>query len=537
VTIGRPRPIVLVILDGFGIGRGSAGDAIAAAQMPVWRGLVARWPHAVLRASEDAVGLPAGQMGNSEVGHLNLGAGRPVLQDLPRIDAAIADGSFFERPALVAACARAVERERPLHIVGLIGPGGVHANDRHLVALVDLAARRAVGSVRIHALLDGRDTPPSSALAFMEDLERRLAAVHPDVRIASVGGRYYAMDRDQRWDRVEAAYHAIVHGQGVHRAPSAAAAISAAYARGETDEFVTPTVIDGTGVALQGGDAIIHLNFRADRARQLTHALADGSSFDAFDRGAPDGRQAPADLLVVTMTSYEDGLPVLIAQAMSEAGWRQLHVAETEKYAHVTYFFNGGVEAPWPGEDRRLVPSPRVATYDLRPAMSAAGVTDVLVEAIGSGAYDFIVANYANPDMVGHTGVWDATLEALASVDGCLGRIVAAITAADTADLGGPGTLLAITADHGNADDLLDAAGSPVTAHSLNPVPFLVMGQAVDGRSLRDGVLADVAPTLLEIAGLPRWDGMTGRSLLDDAGHGDAPVIASVAERTEVADS
>ncbi|MEX1172921.1 MAG: 2,3-bisphosphoglycerate-independent phosphoglycerate mutase [Chloroflexota bacterium] len=545
--IGRPRPIVLIILDGFGIGHEPAGDAIAAAPMPVWRALVARWPHAVLRASEDAVGLPSGQMGNSEVGHLNLGAGRPVLQDLPRIDAAIADGSFFERPALIAACARAVTRERPLHIVGLIGPGGVHANDRHLVALVDLAARRGVRAVRIHALLDGRDTPPSSALAFMEDLERRLAAVHPDVRVASVGGRYHAMDRDKRWDRVEAGYDAIVHGQGSHRAPSAVAAISAAYARGETDEFVAPTVIDDTDGALRDGDAIIHLNFRADRARQLTHALAEGPSFDAFDRVAPDGRPAPADLLVVTMTSYEDGLPVQVAfppetarslaQAMSEAGWRQLHVAETEKYAHVTYFFNGGVETPWPGEDRRLVPSPRVATYDLQPSMSAEGVTDVLVEAIGSGAYDFIVANYANPDMVGHTGVWDATLEALACVDRCLARIVAAITAADAADPGGPGTLLAITADHGNADDLRDAAGRPVTAHSLNPVPFLVMGRAVDGRSLRDGVLADVAPTLLGLAGLPRWDGMTGRSLLHDSGRGGAPVIASVAVRTEVADS
>ncbi|CAN5648276.1 2,3-bisphosphoglycerate-independent phosphoglycerate mutase [soil metagenome] len=547
MTIGRPRPIVLIILDGFGIGHEPAGDAIAAAPMPVWRALVARWPHAVLRASEDAVGLPSGQMGNSEVGHLNLGAGRPVLQDLPRIDAAIADGSFFERPALVAACARAVARERPLHIVGLIGPGGVHANDRHLVALVDLAARRGVRAVRIHALLDGRDTPPSSALVFMEDLARRLATVHPDVRVASVGGRYHAMDRDKRWDRVEAGYDAIVHGQGSHRAPSAVAAIFAAYARGERDEFMAPTVIDDTDGALRDGDAIIHLNFRADRARQLTHALAEGPSFDAFDRVAPDGRPAPADLLVVTMTSYEDGLPVLVAfppetarslaQTMSEAGWRQLHVAETGKYAHVTDFFNGGVEAPWPGEDRRLVPSPRVATYDLQPAMSAEGVTDVLVEAIGSGVYDFIVANFANPDMVGHTGVWDATLEALACVDRCLDRIVAAITAADAADPGGPGTLLVITADHGNADDLRDVAGRPVTAHSLNPVPFLVMGRAVDGRSLRDGVLADVAPTLLGLAGLPRWDGMTGRSLLHDSGRGGAPVIASVAVRTEVADS
>ena len=537
----RPRPIVLVILDGFGIGQDPVGDAIAAAPMPVWRGLMARWPHSSLRASEDAVGLPSGQMGNSEVGHLNLGAGRPVLQDLPRIDAAIQDGTFFDRPALIAACARAVERRRPLHIVGLIGPGGVHANDRHLVALVTLAARHGVSSVRIHALLDGRDTPPSSALEFVADLETRLAAVHGDARIATVGGRYFAMDRDNRWDRVESGYDAIVHGSAAQHAPTATAAIAAAYARGETDEFVAPTTIDGTDGALHDGDAIIHLNFRADRARELTHALSDGATFDGFDRADPAGRPAPSDLLVVTMTSYEVGLAVQVAfppgtarslaQAMSEIGWRQSHIAETEKYAHVTYFFNGGVEQPWPGEDRVLVPSPRVATYDLQPAMSAVGVTDELVAAITSGTYDFIVANFANPDMVGHTGVWDATLAALVTIDACLARVVDAVATVDAADPDGPGAVLAITADHGNADDLRDAAGNPVTAHSLNPVPLLLLGRSVAGRSLRDGVLADVAPTILDIAGLPRWEEMTGRSLLSP------PVIASAAVRTEEPDS
>lgn len=547
----RPRPIVLVILDGFGIGHDPAGDAIAAAPMPTWRGLQARWPHTVLRASEDAVGLPPGQMGNSEVGHLNLGAGRPVLQDLPRIDAAIADGTFFDRPALVAACGRAVERDRPLHIVGLIGPGGVHANDRHLVALVELAARQGVRAVRIHALLDGRDTPPSSGLGFALDLEARLATAHPDARIATVGGRYFAMDRDQRWERVEAGYDAIVHAEAAHGAPTSSAAIATAYARGETDEFIVPTVIGSVGDSaegLQDGDAIIHLNFRADRARQLTHALAEGPAFDRFDRRSPTGRPAPAGLLVVTMTSYEEGLPVQVAfppetarslaQAMSEAGWRQAHIAETEKYAHVTYFFNGGVEDAWPGEDRVLVQSPKVATYDLAPEMSAAGVTDQLVAAIEGGAYDFIVANYANPDMVGHTGVWDATVAALATIDACLTRVVAAVEARETADPQGPGAVLAITADHGNADDLRDADGHPVTAHSLNPVPFLLLGRAVDGRSMHDGVLADVAPTLLELAGLPRWAEMTGRSLLDAAAAlpGD-PVVASVAGRTEDLDS
>ena len=518
----RPRPIVLVVLDGFGIGRDPAGDAVRAADMPVWRGLLDRWPSAVLRASEDAVGLPPGQMGNSEVGHLNLGAGKPVLQDLPRIDAAIADGSFDERPALLEANRRAAGEDGRLHIVSLIGPGGVHANDRHLAALVDLAAREGVRHVRIHALLDGRDTPPSSALGFVADLERRLEGIHPDARIASIGGRYWAMDRDTRWERTERGYDAIVHGEGLH-APSALAAIEAAYARGETDEFVSPTVIDGVDGIVRDGDPVVVANFRADRARQVTRAMAL-PDFDGFDRTSPGGRAAPRDLFVVTMTAYEDGLPVAVAfppeaarslaQTFSEAGWTQFHVAETEKYAHVTYFFNGGVEAPFPGEDRLLVPSPKVATYDLQPEMSAPDVTDALVDAIGSGRYDFIVANFANPDMVGHTGIWEATLSALATIDRSLGRVVDAVDRVDRDRPDAPGALLAITADHGNAEYLRDANGNPVTAHSLNPVPFVLVGRAAEGIRLHDGVLADVAPTILEFAGLPRWPGMTGRSLV-----------------------
>ena len=521
---GRPRPIVLVVLDGFGIGHTKEADAIAAAPMPRWRELVARWPHCALRASEDAVALPKGQMGNSEVGHLNLGTGRPVLQDLPRIDTAIEDGSFFERPALIDACRRAVVTGR-LHTVGLIGPGGVHSHDRHLVALVELAARLGVPQVKVHALLDGRDTPPSSAAGFMADLEARLAAAHPNVRVASVGGRYYAMDRDKRWERTEKGYDAIVHAEGLHAA-SAEDAIKEAYARGEHDEFVLPTVIDGTDGELRDRDPIVHFNFRADRARQLTHALAD-AAFGDFDRTSPSGRPAPADLLVVTLSEYESGLPVEVAfgpeearslaQTVSEQGWTQFHVAETEKYAHVTYFFNGGVEKAWPGEVRRLVPSPKVATYDLQPEMSAAGVTEELVTAIESGTYDFIVANFANPDMVGHTGVWDATIAALATIDACIGRVADAIGRVEAADPDGPGAVLFITADHGNADELRDADGNPVTAHSLNPVPLLGLGRALAGRTLRDGVLADVAPTILELAGLPRWEGMTGTSRLDPA--------------------
>jgi 2,3-bisphosphoglycerate-independent phosphoglycerate mutase len=518
----RPRPIVLVVLDGFGIGRDPAVDAIAAARMPVWRGLVRDWPHAALRASEDAVGLPPGQMGNSEVGHLNLGAGRPVLQDLPRIDAAIADGSFDTRPALLDACRRAAHPDGRLHLVSLVGPGGVHAVDRHLVAVVELAATLGVPHVRVHALLDGRDTPPRSAIAFLPDLEARLAAAHPDARVASVGGRYYAMDRDRRWERVERGYDAIVHGVG-ESAATATAAIEAGYARGENDEFILPTVIAGVDGRARTGDPIVHCNFRADRARQLTHALSE-AGFAEFDRAAPDGAPAPDGLLVVTMTEFEAGLPVEVAfppeqarslaQAFSEAGWRQFHVAETEKYAHVTYFFNGGVEPPYPGEDRELVPSLKVATYDLAPEMRAVGVTDALVAAIESGRYDFIVANIANPDMVGHTGRWDATIAGLEVVDGCLARIVAAIERVDDGEPGAPGAVLAVTADHGNADELRDPAGNPVTAHSLNPVPLLLVGRAVRGRRLADGVLADVAPTLLELAGLPPWEGMTGRSRL-----------------------
>ena len=518
----RPRPIVLLILDGFGIGHDPAADAIAAARMPCWRALLERWPHSVLQASEGAVGLPPGQMGNSEVGHLNLGAGRPVLQDLPRIDAAIVDGSFFNRPALLAACSVARAHEERLSIISLIGPGGVHANDRHAVALAELAALQGVAHVRIHALLDGRDTPPRSALDFVDDFEARLRAVHPDARIASIGGRYFAMDRDRRWDRVELGYDAIVHGLG-EGAPDPAEAIRRAYGRGESDEFVRPTVIDTVDGALRDGESVIHANFRADRARQLIHALVD-ADFVGFDRAGPDGRPAPRNLAVTTMTEYEAGLPLAVAfgpeearslaGAVADAGWRQLHVAETEKYAHVTYFFNGGREVPHVGEERILIPSQKVATYDLKPEMSAAGITDVIVDAIAGGVYDLIVANYANPDMVGHTGDWKATIAGLEVVDACLGRVADAAAVIDTTNSAGPGALLAITADHGNADELRDATGNPVTAHSLNPVPFLLVGRAVDGCGLADGVLADVAPTLLELAQVPPWPEMTGRSLL-----------------------
>ncbi len=518
---GRSRPLVLVVLDGFGIGARPEADAIAAARIPAWRSILTRWPHASLEASGEAVGLPAGQMGNSEVGHLNLGCGRPVLQDLPRIDAAISDGSFFRNPVLLEAAARATQPGKRLHVITLVGPGGVHANDRHAVAVAELARRSGVRDVLVHAVLDGRDTAPRSAVTFLPDLEDRLRKAHPGARVATIGGRYFAMDRDQRWERTAAAYRAIVHGEGP-RAPSPMVGLATAYERGENDEFVQPTVIDASGGAVGDGDALIIANFRADRARQLTHALVDGSDFAGFERGA-----MPVGVLVTTMTAYEEGLPVRVcfppavvrslAEAFSERGWRQLHIAETEKYAHVTYFLNGGVEDAWPGEDRILVPSPRVATYDLCPQMSAAGITDALVDAVDSDAYDFLVANYANPDMVGHTGVWDATVRAVESVDACLARIIDAMRRADDVSRarGGGGALLCVTADHGNADQMRDASGSPVTAHSLNPVPIVLAGSGVVGLRLRDGVLADVAPTLLALQGIPSWAGITGRSLLD----------------------
>jgi 2,3-bisphosphoglycerate-independent phosphoglycerate mutase len=518
----RPCPLVLVIVDGFGYGPDPAVDAIAAAEMPRWRALLAEWPSSRLEASGLAVGLPVGQMGNSEVGHLNIGAGRPVLQDLPRIDGQIADGSFKQNAVLLEAVRTVVARGSRLHLVGLIGPGGVHSTDGHAVAIAELAREAGVEDIVVHGLLDGRDTPPRSADGFIPDFESRLVAAHPVARFAMIGGRYYGMDRDNRWERTQAWYQAMVHGHGYQTEPAADAssALAAAYARGENDEFVKPTLIRGVDGRVRDGDLVIHFNFRADRARQLTHALVD-TDFTAFDRGTdaphPD---------VVTLTEYEGGLPVAVAyppmvvaslaEVVAGLGWRQFHVAETEKYAHVTYFFNGGVEQAWPGEERKLVPSPKVATYDLQPEMSAVGVTDALVAAIGSGDYDFIVANFANPDMVGHTGVWQATVTACTFLDGCLGRVADAVLAVDAASVaaGGSGALLAVTADHGNADVMKDAAGGPVTKHSLSPVPFLLAGTAVRGRSLADGVLADVTPTLMDVAGLTPAAGMSGRSLL-----------------------
>ncbi len=505
-----PKPVVLCVLDGFGLSDDPARNALLSARMPTWQRLTATWPNCRLEASGEAVGLPAGQMGNSEVGHLNLGAGFRVLQDLPRVSAAIADGSFFRNPVLLAAVQHALDRGTRLHLLGLVGPGGVHAVDEHLVAMVELAARTGLPADRVllHAFTDGRDTAPRSAIEFLPALEDRIAG---RARIATVTGRFYAMDRDGRWERIASAWEAIVHAGG-EPAETARDAIEHAYLRGESDEFIRPTVVDDYP-GMGDGDAVVHLNFRADRARELTRALAL-EAFDAFDRG-----RRPSGLAIATLTEYQrpDELPVAVAfppvvidslaALLSRLGMRQLHVAETEKYAHVTYFFNGGVEAALPGEERVLVPSRRdVATYDLAPEMSADAITHEVVAGIGSGQFDFILVNYANPDMVAHTGVWDAAVRAAEFVDGCLARL-------EEATLEAGGALL-VTADHGNIEEMRDPEGAPQTKHTTAPVPFVLMCAGREGATLRDGTLADVAPTICALLGIEPPPSMTGRSLL-----------------------
>ena len=480
------------------------------ANVPTWERLWARAPRTLLAASGEAVGLPHGQIGNSEVGHLNLGAGRVVQQDLVRISSAIADGSFFRNSALVEACRIAKAGSGTLHLVGLIGSGGVHAIDTHLLALLDLAQAEGVARVAIHAMLDGRDTMPRSGLAYLEAL---LAKAKGRAVLASVGGRYFGMDRDNRWERIEKWYRAAVVGEGPKRSDPLAF-IAEAYSRGETDEFLTPTtILDQSGRPLapvRDGDVVICFNYRSDRMRQIVRSLT-AENFDGFSRGTRPR------LHVVTMTLYDQTFDVpvafpsqsmarIVGEVVSSAGMTMLRTAETEKYAHVTYFFNGGIETPFPGEDRRLVPSQKVATYDLAPEMSAAGITDVLCAAIAAREHDFVLCNYANGDMVGHTGSIPATLKAVEVVDQCLARVLAAAEAA--------GARLLVTADHGNCEMMIDPdTGGPHTAHTTNPVPFLVVdSNGVPG--LRDGgALCDVGPTILGLLGLEQPSEMTGRDL------------------------
>jgi 2,3-bisphosphoglycerate-independent phosphoglycerate mutase len=515
-----------MILDGCGCSEREYGNAIRKASTPNLDKLWAERPHTLLAASGLAVGLPEGQMGNSEVGHLNIGAGRTVYQALTRISKSIEDGDFFENDALAGAMDRATTDGRALHIMGLIGPGGVHSHQDHLVALVKMAKRRNVPNIYIHGWLDGRDTPPRSAAGFLGELETSLADVGAG-RIVTVSGRYYAMDRDNRWERVEKAYDAITAGNGL-RAASVKDAIEGAYARGENDEFVLPTNICGEGdepVTIKDGDSVIFFNFRPDRARELTRALTE-PGFDGFGRGV-----VAANLYFVTMTEYDATLshvriaypPETIVNTLGEylsgLGLKQLRIAETEKYAHVTFFFNGGVEEPNPGEDRVLIPSPKVATYDLQPEMSAYLVTDRVCAEIASGKYDVVILNFANMDMVGHTGVMEAAIRAAEAVDSCVGRVVDAIL-----DAGGQ---LLLTADHGNSDDMLTDDGEPITAHSTNPVPLIFVrgkGNGGDGDKgdgivglAGGGALSDIAPTLLELTDIPAPEEMTGRSLIEHA--------------------
>jgi len=497
--------LALIILDGWGLADAGPGNAVSQAETPVFDELWESYPHTTLSAGGTDVGLPDGQMGNSEVGHLNLGAGAIVKQDLARIDDAVADGTFFDNEALLAACdeARRSPRGR-LHLVGLVSDGGVHSGWTHIEALIELAAQEGVPDLVVHALTDGRDTLPTSAAGYIDELERWLRHAG---RIGTVGGRYYGMDRDRRWERTKLAYDAIVHGAGL-TAATAEEAVAEATEREETDEFIKPTVIgDYDGVA--DGDVVVHFNFRPDRARQLVMALAD-RDFDEFDRG-----DAP-DIELTTLTQYrsEWDYPVAfpprepkttIAAVLAEAGARQLHVAETEKYAHVTYFFNGGREAEWEGEERALVDSPRdVPTYDHKPEMSAAAAAEAFTSRWSEGDYRFGIINFANPDMVGHTGSIPAAITAIEAVDKCLGQVVGAVHESGGACI--------VTADHGNAEQMLEPDGSPNTAHSLNPVPFIVTATAV---KLADrGILADVAPTALALLGIDQPEAMTGRALI-----------------------
>ncbi len=512
------RPVALLILDGFGLAPAGPGNAVDLADTPnfdrVWRD----YPHTELAASGRAVGLPEGQMGNSEVGHLNLGAGRVVMQSLSAIQAEIDGGSFFDNPVLVGAVEAA--RGGTLHLMGLVSDGGVHADLPHLFALLELAQRRGAERVAVHVFTDGRDTAPDGGRRYVAQLEERIAALTVPAVVASVSGRYYAMDRDRRWDRTRRAYDAVVCGEAEHVASSASQAVADAYARGETDEFVTPTVIvDDRGDPLgelRDGDSVVFFNFRADRARQLTYALLGGDDFDGFERCRRPSI-AYASLMQYDReldAPFAFELPPLrnaLAEVVADAGLRQYHTAETEKYAHVTYFFNAKREEPFDGEERLLVPSPKVATYDLKPEMSAPELTDATVRRLREADDDFVLLNYANPDMVGHTGVLEAAVRACETVDAGLGRLLEAILAKGGAAI--------ILADHGNAETMMETDGSPHTAHTTNPVPCVLVCDDPELREVRlrsGGVLGDVAPTLLELLGLPQPEEMTGRSLIEN---------------------
>ena len=507
------KPVVLMILDGYGLNEKTEGNAVMEAKTPVMDKLMKEYPFVRGNASGMAVGLPDGQMGNSEVGHLNMGAGRIVYQELTRITKEIQDGTFFENPELLQAVDNCKKNDSALHMMGLLSDGGVHSHNTHLYGLLELAKRNGLEKVYVHCFLDGRDTPPASGKGYAEDLEAEMKKLGVG-RIASVMGRYYAMDRDNNWDREKLAYDALTKGEGL-TASSGTAGIQESYDRDETDEFVKPTVVveDGKPVAtISDGDSVVFFNFRPDRAREITRAFCD-DEFQGFDRGARK------DIVYVCFSDYDPTIPnklvafkkVMVTNTFGEwlaaNGLKQARIAETEKYAHVTFFFNGGVETPNEGEDRILVNSPKVATYDLKPEMSAYEVCDKLTGAIRSGNYDVIIINFANPDMVGHTGVLPAAIAAVEAVDECVGKAVEAVKEMDG--------VLFICADHGNAEQLVDyETGAPFTAHTTNQVPFILVNYD-EGYTLRDGgCLADIVPTLIEIMGREQPAEMTGKSLL-----------------------
>ncbi len=507
----KQKPVMLLILDGWGYREPKTADnAIENGHTPNWHNCLNEYPHSLIETYGLAVGLPEGQMGNSEVGHMNLGAGRVVMQDLPRIDQAIKDGSIKDNSVLQKLIADLQANGKTCHLMGLMSPGGVHSSMEHIVALCKVLAENNI-KTDVHAFLDGRDTPPSSAKEYLAEFEKAIAGLN-GVKVATVSGRFYAMDRDKRWDRVKAAYNAIALGEGKHAATSAEA-VEASYKDGVTDEFVVPCII-GDYKGFEDGDAVLMANFRADRAREILYALAD-KEFDGFAR-----KKTFALSMAVGMTEYSvdhnrfmktmfgpEALKNIFGEVVAENGLTQLRIAETEKYAHVTFFFNGGEEKEFPGESRILVPSPKVATYDLKPEMSVYEVTDNLVDAIENKKFDVIICNFANGDMVGHTGKMDAVLKAVAAVDECLGRVVKAIKDVD-------GVLL-VTADHGNAEKMVDEkTGEPYTAHTVGKVQAVLVNGPKDVTAMKDGRLADIAPTLLQLLDIPEPAEMNGHSLL-----------------------
>ncbi|MGH1438961.1 MAG: 2,3-bisphosphoglycerate-independent phosphoglycerate mutase [Cellvibrionaceae bacterium] len=512
------KTVALFILDGFGYSETSTSNAIEAATSPTWDALWENYPHSLVKTSGLAVGLPDGQMGNSEVGHMNLGAGRIVYQNFTRISKAIEDGAFFDNTALCNGVNKAVAQGKAVHILGLLSPGGVHSHEDHIVAMIKLAAQRGAKAIYLHAFLDGRDTPPRSAKASLEKIDAAFKAVAIG-HTASLIGRYYAMDRDNRWERVQAAYDLLTQGKAENTASTATAGLEMAYAQDKDDEFCPATSIQPTGKAavIEDGDAVVFMNFRPDRARELTRALIDDSLESSLDRSV---RPTLSDFVMLTEYAADiktscayppEGLSNTLGEYLAEKGKTQLRIAETEKYAHVTFFFNGGKEEEFTGEKRILIPSPDVATYDLQPEMSAPEVTDNLVAAIKSGDYDLIVCNYANGDMVGHTGKMDAAIKAIETLDSCLKRVTDAILEVDGECL--------ITADHGNVELMVDPeTGGPVTSHTNGPVPLVYVAANGQSHKLKEGRLCDIAPTLLDMLSIEKPMEMTGESLLTKSG-------------------